>query len=412
MIRDVLLAAGIVLTPTGQLSTGLPLGIGEMFLLGFIAVSAFSIVRVGRIEVNSALFSVLFFFGVFLISQLIGLFFAFVSQTPILVSSTVHDSMAYGLSACIAFLIAAQPGSAVRLRRTAWLIVGFANVVLATQLAGAYGLVELPGVDVWSWDRFQGWSPNPNQLALYCAVYFPLALHLAFTSSRLLTRVVGLCALVIPLYIGRITKSDTFLLTTVLTLLVFAALQLYFWLAQSSNHLRRQLSRLLVVGSLLLAVCALPYGVARLGIIAEFARSMTKGQGGEETDATLALRINLWQEAISTGAQSASLGFGPGAHLNPPPVTETDMMPERFEAHNTPLDLYTQGGLIAVLLLIWIVVSAASFAWRAGLYGLLALIISITVFSMTHLILRHPIVWFSLTACLLAGLPPARRRAA
>jgi len=81
-----------------------------------------------------------------------------------------------------------------------------------------------------------------------------------------------------------------------------------------------------------------------------------------------------------------------------------------FEAHNTILDLYLQGGLVAVIALLWIVGSAAMSAWRARYDALLVLVASAAVFSIPHLIIRHPIVWFALTFCLVAGTPSVFRR--
>jgi hypothetical protein len=71
------------------------------------------------------------------------------------------------------------------------------------------------------------------------------------------------------------------------------------------------------------------------------------------------------------------------------------------------LDVYTQGGLVAVLALAWIVGSATLSAWRAKLDALLALTASIVVFSIPHLIIRHPIVWYALSICLVAETPRA-----
>jgi len=88
-------------------------------------------------------------------------------------------------------------------------------------------------------------------------------------------------------------------------------------------------------------------------------------------------------------------------------VVNQQFLPRPFEAHSTILDLYTQGGLISVLALMWIFGSAALSAWRAKLDALVALVASIAVFSAPHLVIRHPIVWFCLTLCLVAGTPEA-----
>ena len=63
--------------------------------------------------------------------------------------------------------------------------------------------------------------------------------------------------------------------------------------------------------------------------------------------------------------------------------------------------------MIAVLALLWIVGSAAMSAWRAKLDALLALVAGLVVYAIPHLVIRHPIVWFALTFCLVAGTPRA-----
>lgn len=113
---------------------------------------------------------------------------------------------------------------------------------------------------------------------------------------------------------------------------------------------------------------------------------------------------------MEKGLKSGSLGLGPGPHLERPPVADRQFLQRPFEAHNTVLDLYLQGGLLAVMALVWIVGAAMSFAWRAGFDALLVLGVSTIIFSMPHLIIRHPIVWFSLAFCLVAGNPTALRR--
>ena len=141
--------------------------------------------------------------------------------------------------------------------------------------------------------------------------------------------------------------------------------------------------------------------------VEDFAKSLTKDKGGEATAETATLRLQLWDEALDKGARSGSLGLGPGPHLDRPSTVDQQFLPRPFEAHSTILDLYTQGGLISVLALLWILGSAALSAWGARQDTLVALVASIAVFSAPHLIIRHPIVWFCVTLCLVAGTPQA-----
>jgi O-antigen ligase len=112
-------------------------------------------------------------------------------------------------------------------------------------------------------------------------------------------------------------------------------------------------------------------------------------------------RFKLWREALTIGIEANMLGLGPGPHLvhkqwkRPPP--------DKFEAHNTLLDLFTQGGIVASLSFLWLIATAFFVACRAGLIALTILPLSLFVFSNFHFIARHPIFWFSVAFCLAAG---------
>ena len=108
--------------------------------------------------------------------------------------SAVHDAISYILLAAVSCLCVVEPGAGARLRRVAWLFVTCGTASLALLLANAWRLVPIPGVDPWFWDRLQGWSDNPNQLALLCAALGLVALHLAETAVRRGGTVMAACA--------------------------------------------------------------------------------------------------------------------------------------------------------------------------------------------------------------------------
>lgn len=407
MIRDALLACGIVMSYAVQLSIpGLPFGYSELCLTTWILLSITRILAGGRLEVTPTLAKFARFWLILALALGVGSIIGFLTTTLFL-DPLLHDTMAYVLLACVTCLTAAEPNAALRLRRIAWWMIAIANACFVIQLALGFGWIHQSGVHPWYWDRFSGWSDNPNQLALYCALLGPLALHLATTTSNPWGRCLALCGLILTFYIGRLTKSDTYLYTTILACLILLGLRIRAWLTSDGGKvgLSRQLALLFAVGFLPLAVSMAPYALSEAASAEDFAKSLTKDKGGEATSETAELRLYLWNAALDKGARSASLGLGPGPHLDTPPVVNQQFLPRPFEAHSTVLDLYTQGGLISVLALLWILGSAALSAWRARLDALVALAASIAVFSVPHLIIRHPIFWFCLTLCLVAGTP-------
>ncbi|WP_029076581.1 hypothetical protein [Kaistia adipata] len=415
MTRNALLAAGIVMSYASQLEPpGLPIGYGELFLFLWILLSLGRILAGGRIVVTPALVRFAWFWTILALSLGIGTIVGYFSEI-LYFAGIWHDTLAYALLACVTCLATAEPDAERRLRQCAWWGVGLANATLAIQAALAAGWIHQSGVEPWYWDRFRGWSLNPNQIALYCAAFGPLALHLATTTDKPVARLLGFAGMILPFYVGRLTKSDTFLYTSVLTWMIFLGLHLRSWLAAGRGiaSAGRQIVMVLILASLPLTMALAPFGLAELGNAESFAKSLTKDKGGDATAETAELRLYLWEEAIRRGLRSASLGLGPGAHLERPNIVGNGSLPRPFEAHSTLLDLYTQGGILAVGALAWIVFTAAFLVWRAKLDALLVLIVSLVVFSLPHLIIRHPIVWFSLALCLVAGAPataPARER--
>ncbi|AZO21420.1 polymerase [Mesorhizobium sp. M1E.F.Ca.ET.045.02.1.1] len=414
MIRDALLAFGVVMAGATQLNIpGSSFGYGELSLTLWIMLSIGRILAGGRIEFTPALTSLAGFWLVMAVTLAIGTIVAYLT-TVIFLTGLIHDTVAYLLLVSITCLAAAEPDADRHFRRSTWWLLAIANTALAIQVIQGWGWIPQAGVESWYWDRFRGWSENPNQLALYCAIFGTLALHLATTTGNRWGRFVGIASVFFTFYVGRLTKSDAFLYTSILTYLTFLGLQIRTWLktAGAKVSLPRQALVLLLIGSVPLAMSVTPYVLSEATILESFAKSLTKDKGGEATAETAELRLYLWNAALEKGAQSGSLGLGPGAHVGRPPTWDRqfDALTRPFEAHSTILDLYTQGGIISVLALVWIVGAAIMSAWRAKLDALLALMVSIVIFSMPHLIIRHPIVWFAITFCLVAGTPRAFRQ--
>jgi hypothetical protein len=306
------------------------------------------------------------------------------------------------------------------LHRIAWLVATLGATILAIQLLHAFGLINVPQADPWYWDRLRGWSENPNQLALFCAVHGLLSLHLAEIATGPAARAAAIVCAILAIVAGRLSKSDTFSLVLVTAGPIFIALKFRAWLLLRERRLtfRAATAGIAAIGLPLLLVSAIPLGYA-LSVQAEgFAKEMSKDNGrGTESEALL--RFYSWNEAIVRGVESGMLGLGPGPHLEIPPVLvaarqstpdapkyvghpELNAAPN-FEAHNTLLDLFTQGGLIAVLSFVWLTASTFLVTYKARLSGLSTLLFGLAIFAVFHFIVRQPLFWFAISLCLVTG---------
>lgn len=416
LVGDMLLSLGMLLTTASQLRIGdLPVGPGEACLVAWL------ILMPGRLgpSLTPALSRMLTFWVLFLFAESLGFLTGLFIGEEYDLRWLLHDAMAYPLLMAVGCLSVAGPDASDRLRRVAWLMTVFGAASLAFQLAIGWELLDVPIIQPWFWERFRGWSANPNQLALLCTVLGPLALHLADTAAGIRGRLVAICCMILALYVGRMTGSDTFTLAMLIAGPVFMAIKLRAWLLRPGRQLpiRSEFAGVIVLGLPLLLVSLLPAAVTAFADAESVTKDLAKN-GGKELRQESDLRFALWTDAVQLGVATSFLGLGPGPHLEIPKSIlagrKTKDQPENlehpkfspvpnFEAHNSFLDLLTQGGVMALLSLVWILIVSGWLAYRARLAGLAALICALGVFCMTGLIIRHPIFWFAITLCLVAG---------
>ena len=403
ILQDLLLALGLVLSTASQLRVlGGVVGPGEMCLVAWLGLMLSR--EAGRLgpKMTPVLTRLLGFWLVFAVALGIGMVVGLATEEIHDTESALHDTISYILLAAVSCLCVVEPGAGVRLRRVAWLFVTCGTGSLVLLIANAWHLVPIPGVVPWFWDRLQGWSDNPNQLALLCAALGLVALHLAETApGRGGTMLAAVCG-VAPIYVGRLTGSDTFNIVLLATGPVFVALKLRGWLLPFSGRLTfRSAAAWIVVFTLPLVLASTVVFGSVLAVQMDDVTAQVSKNGGKAVSQESKLRFSLWGEALERGIGSGLLGLGPGAHLVSTPYKRVP--PPNFEAHNTPLDLFTQGGLAAVasfgLLLAW----GMRRTYRANLAGLTVLLGGLAMFSMFHLIVRHPIFWFAIALCVVAG---------
>ncbi|MCW3476489.1 O-antigen ligase family protein [Limobrevibacterium gyesilva] len=428
---DALLALGLLLTMASQFRLGgLPIGPGEMCLVIWVLLALVrEVARLGP-PLTIPLSRMLIFWALFAFAETLGTLTALAIQDVHDPVWFLHDVMAYPLVAAVSCLSVAGLDAGARLHRVGWILLALGAALLTPQLAGAWGLVDLPIIDPWFGDRFRGWSNNPNQLALLCAVLVLLALHLADTATRRGEWIGAVACAIPPLFIGRATKTDTFTFALMAAGPVFLAIKMRVWLVSRERKmmLRPRVALLAVTTAPLLLASLVPFGLSAVADSQSLAMGLMKN-GGKEAAAEADTRLELWREAISRGIEAGMLGLGPGPHLPIPSSIVTARQTEpgldtgdhptpngmpNFEAHNTPLDLFTQGGVIAVLGFVWLMATAFAVSYRARVAGLTALLCGLGVFSLTNLVVRVPIFWFVVALCLVAeariGPTPAAPR--
>jgi hypothetical protein len=414
MISNALLALGIVLGAASQMRLpAVPLGFGELCLVLWLGLASLRVLASGRISNPDAVLRIGAFWACFAFALSVGTCLAlFLHELD--PSTMLHDASAYVLMAAFTFLMAATIRAGSSLSQTQWLLIAFWNIALITQLAMGWGLFSLPSVSPWYWDRFRGWAENPNQVALYCAVFAPLSLNLALSSNRL-GRVAASFSCLLSLIVGRLTKSDTFLIAMVAASAFFLVLRLRTWLItpQHRHSMRFVVALFVAIVTVPLSLSLTPYAIAIANDMESLAVSLAKDRGGDATVRSANLRVQLWNDAIERGLETGSLGLGPGPHLERPNVTNRQALPTPFEAHSTVLDVFTQSGLLGLIAFCGLLAGAVVLVLRQHLDALAAMIAAIAIFSVSHFILRHPIVWFALAFCLIIGtarapLPHAR----
>lgn len=414
MLTNSVLALGLALSPASQLRlAGLPVGPSELCLVLWVGLASLAFVLRLQESHGTVFNSLLLFWTLFGLSLLLGTLTGYVIGDLHDSGLFIHDAVAYPLLAAVSLLSVVEPNSLARTNEVARLVVVFGTLLLAVQIFQALTGFELFDLDPWYWDRLRGWSDNPNQLALVCGILAPLAIHVGETSRHPMAFAGSLLSFFVIVSAGFMTKSDTFRLALIGVLAIYTLLKLRTWsqLRQSSLNFKAAVAW---IAFLALPAIAASGGavVASLGEgVFGIAKSLAK-EGGKVQSAEADLRFLVWREAINRGLESGMLGLGPGPHIaipasiiaarrhegNEPKYVEHPEVTDapNFEAHNTLLDLFTQGGLLALVALSWLAAKSLKLAYRAKQEAQLAMLAGLIIFSVFHLIVRHPLFWFAI----------------
>jgi O-antigen ligase/polysaccharide polymerase Wzy-like membrane protein len=396
MILDSLLALGLVLTTATQLRFGdTPFGPGEMCLVVWLSLRL--CIQAGRPAPvsNAALTRVATFWLILIAAESVGAIRGFATEPFFDTSHIVHDVVAYSFLFGLACIMALELADEQRRRRVAWLIVLLGAASLSLQVVQAYGLIRIPiAVEPWFFDRLKGWSQDANQLGLAAALLAVVSIHLVDTTSTRAGIIAGAACAALAIAVGVLTRSDSFTVGLLAAGVVFLAIKSSIWLATFKPGLT---FRAALVGLSLLGLPVLAVGALALApVLVDRVEAKSEALYNEDNQGDA--RFHLWAEAYDKGMGAAMLGLGPGPHLT---KKRKRSPPAKFESHNTPLELFTQGGLLALLAVASLYASLLLATARARLPALAALSSAFVVFSMFHFIIRHPIFWFGVVLCFL-----------
>jgi hypothetical protein len=426
MMRDGLLALGLLLSAATQFRiAGLPVGPGEVLIALWCVLELSGEMVRGGPHLTPALRRLVVFWGIFALAESLGTLTAVVIGDEHDRGLFLHDAMAYPFLAVTSCGCVIALRNAGRRHRIVWLLAGLGLVCLSLQLGETWDLFGIPGIEPWFGDRLQGWSGNPNQLALACALLTVIGVHLADTADHAGARIAALACALPAIIAGRLTKTDTFTFDMIAAAAIYLVAKMWLWRqVPGSGGRGRAAFAGVVLGALpLLVASALPVLMWDSAGAEQMAMGMAK-DGGKQAQDEADLRLELWGQAVDRGMASGMLGLGPGPHLPIPTSIVTarvgafdtdpndhpplDGLPD-FEAHNTILDLFTQGGLIAVGSFLWIAFAAFRGAISARSAGLVTVLSAMLLFGMTNLIVRQPLFWFAVALPLAMGDARASR---
>jgi len=279
-----------------------------------------------------------------------------------------------------------------------WLVWEFVEspsdlrAVLRATVAGSWVLAVLTFVDAGSIQaiaegriRYAAMGQDPNDVARFLDLGFPLAALLLTSERRWPGRLLALGYLPIGLIAVLLTASRGGFLAALVAL------------AGGGIMLVRGHTRAIVAGAFALpAVAALLW----FGIPREvFERLATIPEQLQEGD--LNQRLNIWSAGWDAFRQSPLIGSGAGSFVAAAGLNPLDT------AHNTALSILVGGGLCGFLLAICIVIAVARMAMQTRGNLRLALIVVLVVWGITSLVAT---VEESRTTWLLLGLIAAAGR--
>lgn len=395
---DVLLCVGIVLTTATQFrGDDLPVGPGELLLVLWIVGAVLRIVRRGRLSLPPVARVVARFWGVSLFALVGGTLAAAVLGISTSRGAS-HDTIALALVMVMSLVLVMSGDVEARAGRIARTFFNIGALSLALLLAIAFTVRQIGPINAWYSSRFTGWSINPNQMALFCSVVLFAGLISWRQGGSRSVRGLMLLGIAVALVSGVLTASDALLLAWIASL--GTAVLLWWYRALRGRH-----GNLFTATAVYVVVPLLAISVVVLAGPWVIERALTESQTVFADADQGSVRIALWNHGLQAIARSPVTGLGPGAHSG---VAGPFL---GSEAHNTLIDWGASSGLVGVTAYVILLAWMMRRAWRSGQTMSVVAVVMISMFSLFHYLLRHPVFWFFLVviASLAGGVASLQR---
>ncbi|MEI8227353.1 MAG: hypothetical protein WCH77_03705 [Planctomycetota bacterium] len=352
------LCLALVLQTNYRLAAGI--GVGEIGLAVFTGVSLLTAINRRREQVAASSdfprFFVIYVLGGLSLSTAVTMLMGEVHQPGEL--GEWRDYTAYALSALFIWSLSRHQ---LNLERCSIAFLVAATLLVSYQYH--YG-----GAEAWYASRFTGGAKNPNQLTLYAVCGLLMAVAFLRSPTLKCAAIAGCTAA------GYLTRSDAFLATTaviVASYVIAVAVPPRFFVPAFA------------CGSGVAAFIWYSYSGVALDFLHQ--RWATADEGG--------LRMTLYANGFEAWTHSWwTLLAGNGAG-----VFSGEFGPfEGMEAHNTPIDTLTIGGVVGFVGLYWVAGRATLRAYANSQPLLFACTAGLLALSCFHFVGRHPIFWFTI----------------
>lgn len=367
-----LLGLGIVASTFTKFRLGgLPFGLGEICLTVWIVVQLILWLAQGKSLLGIKQFILIFAVFSFFLIIFAGGFF---NQS--ILSREIYNSFDYGdfIRNTFAFIFNFIFISTALLRiednkRDIMAI----SVVVWIYLAVSILLFFFTSIVTYQGLRLAGFSENPNQFALL--IIFAITLYVYNINMRggLIFNVSGLLICGIA---GYLSASDALQIATLITVPTLIALR---FILMGGKVKIKALKAFLIILATSISIYILR------GKIVDILDHVSTEQGNQGEG-----RMILWRHGLEAWSNSPIIGLGGGAFSGP-------MGPfQHTESHNTYIDILTNGGILALIALCFIIFFSASESLKQKRLAPLIGICYLVVFSLFHHVFRQPIFWMLL----------------
>ncbi len=354
------LGCSLILSVSSKLRLdSIPIGIGEVLILFFMLFSTFKHRLTYKIMDLIIIFSLLILF-------LIGTFIS-VKFGVFKVDSFLHNLIAYMFSCIFFFTFFRMLKSSIdKELLLKYIVISISLTIILYFFLSFF----MPGNFYYGTSRFSGLSKNPNQLAMILSFLPFLIFRISFDKVK------KLFFIILILFIGLKTLSDGLFIAWFCSF-IFSVIIFSF---DKSSFIIKSFFLCFGIFSLIIFIFYMS------PIFIEYYNFLNSDAGQAD------IRVTLWMNAFEAYLYSPVFGLGPGAHsgINHPF--------DGSEAHNMYFDLLTNIGFFSFLLIGYFIYLIFNIL-KSKEYLLVTCIISLLIFSVFHLTVRHPSFWMIIAVC-------------